>query len=52
MRKLKLQAEKLAVESFETFTTAEASDTIPYRGGCVCDIAPCICTAGEDCTTA
>ncbi|HEX2079818.1 MAG TPA: hypothetical protein VHG08_19030 [Longimicrobium sp.] len=51
MKKLKLKAEKLVVESFETFTTPEASDTVPQREGCICFAPPCGCTAGPDCTT-
>lgn len=35
--------ECLAVESFET---ADAAN------GCICDVAPCICTRAPDCTAA
>ena len=52
MKKLTLKAEKLVVESFETFATPEATDTVQAIGGCVCLAPPCICTAGPDCTTA
>lgn len=52
MKKLTLKAEKLVVESFETFTTLEASDTVPQDNGCICFAPPCICSAGPDCTTA
>ncbi len=43
MNKHRLQVETLAVESFGT----GPGDV----DGCVCDYPPCICTAGEDCTT-
>lgn len=44
MNKDRLQVEALTVESFGT---GEPGDV----DGCVCDYPPCICTAGEDCTT-
>jgi hypothetical protein len=43
MRRHSLDPEALQVESFGT-APGDAD-------GCVCDYPPCICTAGEDCTT-
>lgn len=43
MRKHRLNLDSLNVDSFGT----EPVDA----GGCVCDHPPCICTAGDDCTT-
>lgn len=43
MRRHGLDPDALKVESFGT-SPGDAS-------GCVCDYPPCICTAGEDCTT-
>lgn len=52
MRKHKLHADALKVESFDTIT-----DSTDVRGavedqpdGCICFAPPCICTAGPDCT--
>jgi hypothetical protein len=52
MKKHTLQAEKLVVESFETFSTPDRTDTVEQIGGCICFAPPCICSAGPDCTTA
>lgn len=38
-----LGLESLAVQSFETVDAAN---------GCICDVAPCICTRAPDCTAA
>lgn len=43
MKPLTLDAGALKVESFGTAPGDAA--------GCVCDYPPCICTAGEDCTS-
>jgi hypothetical protein len=45
MNRHRLAVETLNVESFGTQGPVDV-------GGCVCDYPPCICTAGEDCTTA
>ncbi|HEU0301640.1 MAG TPA: hypothetical protein VFR37_19450 [Longimicrobium sp.] len=51
MRKHALKAEKLVVQSFETFATSDATDTVQQVDGCVCFAPPCICTAiPEECT--
>ena len=51
MSKIKLQAEKLAVESFMTSAGAAIiGTTIDVGGGCVCDVDPCACTRAHDCT--
>jgi hypothetical protein len=44
MSRHRLQVEALDVETFGTSEPVGAD-------GCVCDYPPCICTAGEDCTT-
>jgi hypothetical protein len=44
MNKHRLKVECLKVESFGTSGPGDLE-------GCVCDYPPCICTAGEDCTT-
>lgn len=44
MKKHALKAESLAVESFET--------DVEQPNGCICDVAPCICTRAPDCTAA
>lgn len=46
MKKHTLNPENLKVETFATFN--EALDTNPT--GCICDMAPCGCTKGPDCT--
>lgn len=43
MKKHALKAESLVVESF---------DTAVAPNGCICDMAPCGCTRGPDCTAA
>lgn len=47
MKKHTLNIEHLKVETFATFT-----DVVDAGGtnGCVCDMAPCICSKAEDCT--
>lgn len=47
MKKHTLNAESLKVESFPTFI-----DPTDVVGTCICDIAPCICSNGPDCTQA
>lgn len=48
----KLDAEALAVESFETLINddRETRGTVPVDRGCICFAPPCICSAGPDCT--
>ena len=43
MKKHALNVESLTVESF---------DPVDQPGGCICDVAPCICTRAPDCTAA
>ena len=52
-KKSTLRLETLAVESFVTSAgpLAPRAATVRPGGGCVCDVAPCICSAGPDCTT-
>lgn len=50
MKKLKLHAEMLSVQSFSTTEPSEPSGTVRDPGGCICFAPPCICTAGPDCT--
>lgn len=52
MKTLQLKAEKLVVESFETFPATDVSEDVHRPDGCICFAPPCICTAGPDCATA
>jgi hypothetical protein len=45
VKKHRLNPEHLKVDSFATFTP-----DVDVGTGCVCDVAPCVCTRGEDCT--
>ena len=47
MKKQMLNPEHLKVESFSTYTGPVDVDG---TNGCVCDVAPCICTRAADCT--
>lgn len=51
MKKHKLQAEKLEVQSFQTITDPTDPRGTAEPGGCICFAPPCICTAGPDCGT-
>ena len=46
MNKTRLKLETLAVESF---ATASYTDTVRADNGCICDVAPCICSRAPDC---
>ncbi|HEU4452717.1 MAG TPA: hypothetical protein VFR81_06630 [Longimicrobium sp.] len=48
MVKPKLQIEALRVESFATADSF--TEIVGPGGGCICDVAPCICTKAPDCT--
>ena len=43
MKSMPLDLDSLAVDSF-----APADEGVP--DGCICDVAPCGCSAGPDCT--
>jgi hypothetical protein len=49
MNKARLKLETLAVESFAT-AGKTYTETVRAGDGCVCDVAPCICTKAPDCT--
>jgi hypothetical protein len=48
MNKTRLKLEALAVESFVT-AKAYAETVVTPGAGCVCDMAPCICSKAPDC---
>ena len=52
MTKLRLHAEALKVESFQTITdpTDARGTTQPNPADCICFAPPCICTNNVDCT--
>lgn len=51
MKKNKLNAESLKVESFDTSASpTQFGDTAVDAGNCICFAPPCICSAGPDCT--
>lgn len=45
MKKIALRPENLEVDSFATFPDGDVDGI-----GCICDVAPCICTRAADCT--
>ncbi len=49
MNKARLKLEALAVESFSTAGDAYAENPVAPGAGCICDMAPCICSRAPDC---